>query len=96
MSTIYDILFTTYINKNINIQMWNINLITDKHIYNKYLIGQQINYINKNIRKLYTNHFIKYGIKNKYISNNNLFMLNKLLKCCKFMSTHINLKNKKI
>ena len=84
MSTIYDILFTTYINKHINIQMWNINLITDKCIYNKYLIGQQINYINKNIRKLYTNHFIKYGIKNK------------LLKCFKFMSNHINLKNKKI
>jgi hypothetical protein len=84
MSTIYDILFTTYINKNINIQMWNINLITYKCIYNKYLIVQQINYINKNIKKLYINHFIKYGIKNK------------LLKCCKFMSNHINLKNKKI
>lgn len=89
---IHDILITTYINKYINIQMWNINLITDKYIYNKHLIRQQINYINENIRKLYTNHFIKYGIKNKYISNNNLFMLNKLLEWCNNMSNHINIK----
>jgi|TARA_B110000858_G_scaffold113012_1_gene129216 hypothetical protein len=90
---IRDILIGTYINKYINIQMWNINVITEKHVYNKHIIRQQTNYIYENIKTLYCNHFIKYNIKDRYISNTNAIMLNNLIKWCKFILNHIN--NKK-
>tara|TARA_B100001778_G_scaffold329282_1_gene330000 strand:+ start:720 stop:1262 length:543 start_codon:yes stop_codon:yes gene_type:complete len=89
---IRDILITDYINKYINILMWNINIITDKHVYNKHNIRQQTNYIYENIKKLYTNHFIKYSIYDKYISNDNVIMLQQLISWCKYMLNHINKK----